>query len=245
VDYLWVKALHLQLEGKWIEVRALAELIARLQPHFPTVWVFNSWNLAYNISVEWADPADQWAWVKEGLAYLDEGRKRNPESLQIFFQKGWTYWHKIVFGPSVSNKDYFRERLMEEEGKNPYEAALPWFRLAQLQARQNDERPERQHPFIAKSQVEAMVYHTLDAWAEELMAVGNILEAEKKWIEVRNELEGLRERNGEKFYYFDGFDRDYRDVLQVLAQIEYYRETAPELFEVTDEQEQEEGAPGE
>ncbi len=231
VDYLWVKAFNLQLDHKWHEVRALTELIAKLQPHFPTVWVFNSWNLAYNISVEWVDPGDQWKWIKEGLDYLDQGLQRNPNSIQIFFEKGWIYWHKIGLGPSEGPKDYFRERLLEDRELNPqgltaYDLAADWFLLAQRVARAYDDDPDRQHPFLSKGQVEAMYYKALQARAEELREEGDIEGACELLTRVLQELEILLRRNGQNFPYIDRFESEYRTVTQELWRLRIIRDMA-------------------
>ncbi|MCK4299579.1 MAG: hypothetical protein KAX80_08595 [Planctomycetes bacterium] len=234
VDYLWVKAFNLQLDHKWHEVRAVTELIAKLQPHFPTVWVFNSWNLAYNISVEWVDPGDQWKWIKDGLAYLDQGLQRNPDSIQIFFEKGWIYWHKINLGPSEGPEDYFRERLLEDQELNPrgltaYELAADWFLLAQRVARTYDDDPDRQHPFLSKGQVEAMYYKALQARAEELRKEGDIEGACELLTRVLQELEILLRRNGQNFSYIDRFEPEYRAVTQELWRLRIIRDMATGL----------------
>jgi hypothetical protein len=230
VDYLWVKVLNLQFHSKWHEVRALTELIARLQPNFPTVWVYNAWNLSYNISVEWAAPQDQWKWVKDGLAYLDEGLARNPESLQIFFEKGWIFWHKIAnLGPSEGPRDYFRQQFLADKDLNPdrrtaYQEAAYWFRRAQIIARTDD--PELQHPFVAKAQVEGMYYRALWAQAKDRLEAGDLDGAKKLLQQVRVELEVLLSRNGVAFPFFEGFDLDYRDVVQTLYRIRIIQETS-------------------
>ena len=231
VDYLWIKAFNLQLEHKWHEVRALTELIAKLQPHFPSVWVFNSWNLAYNISVEWVDPGDQWKWIKDGLLYLDQGLQRNPDSIQLFFEKGWIYWHKINLGPSGGPKEYFRERLLEDQELNPlgltaYELAADWFLLAQRVARAYDDDPDRQHPFLSKGQVEAMYYKALQARAEELRKEGDIEGACELLTRVLQELEILLRRNGQNFPYVELFEPEYRAVTQELWRLRIIRDMA-------------------
>ncbi len=231
VDYLWVKAFNLQLDHKWHEVRALTELIAKLQPHFPSVWTFNSWNLAYNISVEWVDPADQWKWIKDGLDYLDQGLQRNPDSIQIFFEKGWIYWHKINLGPSEGPEDYFRERLLEDRELNPRgltadELAADWFLLAQRVARAYDDAPARQHPFLSKGQVEAMYSKALQARAEELRKEGDIEGACELLARVLQELEILLRRNGQNFPYIELFEPEYRTVTQELWRLRIIRDMA-------------------
>jgi len=229
VDYLWVKALGLQLKKQFHEVRALSELIAKLQPHFPTVWVFNAWNLSYNIAVEWDNPEDQWKWIKEGLAYLDKGLERNPESVQIYFQKGWIYFHRISQNPSEGPKQYFKKRLLEEEGINNYEEAARWFYRCQQYARSFDDSPDRQHPFLSKAHVEGMYYRALQARADELLQQGDLDRGIELYEEVLQELEVLVQRNREgKFYQTNIFDLAYQDVRQKIWQLHIMKEMQQE-----------------
>jgi hypothetical protein len=74
-DLLWMRAIRLQEEGsKVFELVQLSDWIGKLEPHLATVWVFNAWNLAYNISILFPDPEDRWRWVNAGLRLLrDEG----------------------------------------------------------------------------------------------------------------------------------------------------------------------------
>ena len=59
----------------------LADWITKLQPHFVTVWVHQAWNMAYNISIKFTDPADRWNWVRRGIELLrDEGCAITPTS---------------------------------------------------------------------------------------------------------------------------------------------------------------------
>ena len=135
------------------------------------------------------------------------------------------YWHKINLGPSTGDKDYFRDRLREEEGLDSYAEALRWFRKAQAVAHLDD--PELQHPFIAQSQVEAMVYRLLWRMAQQRIEAGDLEGAEPLLLEAKEELEELQQRNGVNFPSFEGFEADYRDVLQSLQQIRFYRELTP------------------
>src|SRR5438046_310198 len=62
VNYLWTRANDLKEEGKFYEAVDLAKTITKLQPHFPKVWQFHAWNLAYNISVSTNTPQERWNW---------------------------------------------------------------------------------------------------------------------------------------------------------------------------------------
>src|SRR5690606_498510 len=63
VNMLWLPANKLKEEGKFHEAMNLSATITRLQPHFPKVWSFHAWNMAYNISVKTNTADERWNWV--------------------------------------------------------------------------------------------------------------------------------------------------------------------------------------
>src|ERR1041385_697210 len=46
-NLLWMRASQLQEDDKYFEMMQLADWITKLEPHFPQVWVFEAWNMAY------------------------------------------------------------------------------------------------------------------------------------------------------------------------------------------------------
>src|SRR5687767_2175084 len=52
VCVLWAYAIDKQKKNQWNELELLVRSVTKLQPHFITPWLFQSWNLAYNVSVE-------------------------------------------------------------------------------------------------------------------------------------------------------------------------------------------------
>ena len=50
-NFLWMRANDLQQDDKFFEAEQLADWITKLEPTFASVWVFQGWNMAYNISV--------------------------------------------------------------------------------------------------------------------------------------------------------------------------------------------------
>ncbi|MBN1420958.1 MAG: hypothetical protein JXP34_19460 [Planctomycetes bacterium] len=95
IDYLWIRATALQEEGRTFEALQLARWITRLQSRLPEAWVFQAWNLAYNISVTFP-PAERWPWVWNGIRLLrDEGLGANPSSLRLHHELAWIFHHKI------------------------------------------------------------------------------------------------------------------------------------------------------
>ncbi|MBX3732335.1 MAG: hypothetical protein KF791_07040 [Verrucomicrobiae bacterium] len=93
---LWIRTTELQEEGKYFEAVQLADWITKLQPHSDAPWIFQAWNMAYNISVKFPDPFDRWLWVQRGIELLrDEGLKYNPNRALMYRELAWLFQHKM------------------------------------------------------------------------------------------------------------------------------------------------------
>lgn len=137
-DLLWMRAIRLQEEEKVFELVQLADWITKLEPRFITVWAYNAWNLAYNISVFFPDPDDRWRWVSSGIRLLrDEGLQYNPRSAALYWELGWLYQHKIGYFLDTAHVVY-KWKLVQEmaaffDGPRPdYAAANRDRRLLRL-----------------------------------------------------------------------------------------------------------------
>ena len=96
VDYLWLRADNLKSEGKHYEALQLADMICKLQPRFPTVWSFQAWNMAWNISVTTHTPEERWLWVRNGLRLLrDQGIPLNPTAVKLYQDLAWIFLNKM------------------------------------------------------------------------------------------------------------------------------------------------------
>jgi hypothetical protein len=98
VDALWLRADKLKQEGQFFDAKQLAEWITILQPRFATVWDFQAWNMAYNISVTMpaTDPQERWRWVKNGLELLrDKAIPLNPHSILLYQRLAFIFQNKI------------------------------------------------------------------------------------------------------------------------------------------------------
>jgi hypothetical protein len=96
VDYLWIGLQKMQEEGRYFDANQRAEWLCQLQPHFTAVWIFQAWNMSYNISVAMTTPQDRWRWVKNGYEILrDRGIPLNPKSMAMYQQLAWIFSHKI------------------------------------------------------------------------------------------------------------------------------------------------------
>jgi hypothetical protein len=95
-NFLWIRANDLQDSDKYFEAAQLADWITDLEPHFSQVWIFQGWNMAFNISVKFKDFSDRWRWVNSGIALLrDQGLLYNPDDILIHRELAWFYQFKI------------------------------------------------------------------------------------------------------------------------------------------------------
>jgi hypothetical protein len=74
---LWATAIDRMAKHEWNELELLVSSISKLQPYFVTPWVFQSWNLAFNVAVECDRPRDKYYYISRGLELLAEGERRN------------------------------------------------------------------------------------------------------------------------------------------------------------------------
>jgi hypothetical protein len=93
---LWIRAMDLQDQDKFFEMVQLADWITKLQPHVTTVWIVSAWNMSYNISVKFSEPADRWRWVQRGIELLrDEALAYNPHEVLLYRELAWHFQHKM------------------------------------------------------------------------------------------------------------------------------------------------------
>jgi hypothetical protein len=86
----------LQLEDKFYEMVQLSDWITALEPHFAQVWAYQSWNMAFNVSVKFKDHEDRWHWVKRGMELLrDRGIPLNPDAALLYRELSWLFQFKI------------------------------------------------------------------------------------------------------------------------------------------------------
>ena len=113
-DGLWLRAAQKQDEGSFFEVAQLSEWITKLEPRHPEIWSYHAWNMAYNISAMFPNPADRWQWVQRGVRLLrGEGIPANPKSPKLYWELGWLYSDKIS-GRWDDDPLYSRVRLASD-----------------------------------------------------------------------------------------------------------------------------------
>ena len=118
-NFLWIRANDLQQDDKFFEAAQLADWITDLEPHFATVWVFQAWNMAYNISVKFkenapGDYSDRWRWVQRGIELLrDRALVYNPDEITIYQQLAWFFQHKM--GANLDDANLYYKRQWAED----------------------------------------------------------------------------------------------------------------------------------
>jgi hypothetical protein len=111
IDYLWIRADNLKDEGQYFDAMHLARLICALQPNLPTVWDFQGWNMAYNISVAMPNPPERWHWIEAGYKLVrDEGLAALPRSPDLYLSLGRIFADKIGGNTDDFHRDY-KKRL--------------------------------------------------------------------------------------------------------------------------------------
>ena len=106
VALLWDRANHFKKVEDWTSLSATLEQLTKLQPNFYSVWDFQAHNLSYNISVEFDDYRDRYAWVMKGIEFLRDGIALNRREPRLLGRMGWFIGQKI--GRSDEKKQYRR-----------------------------------------------------------------------------------------------------------------------------------------
>ncbi|HWY31304.1 MAG TPA: hypothetical protein VNX46_11135 [Candidatus Acidoferrum sp.] len=113
-NFLWIRANDLQQDDKFFEAAQLANWITDLEPHFSQVWVFQGWNMAYNISVKFKDYPDRWRWVENGFSLLrDKGLHYNPDDVLMYRELAWDFQHKMGANLDDANV-YYKSQWAKE-----------------------------------------------------------------------------------------------------------------------------------
>ena len=95
-EVLWIRATTLQEEGRYFELVQLADWITALDPRAAESWVFNAWNLAYNVPAMLPDHPSRLNWVRAGIALLkDKAIPANPDNPRLYRELGWLYQNKV------------------------------------------------------------------------------------------------------------------------------------------------------
>ncbi len=111
-EVLWWRVTELQSAGRYAELVPLTELLVTLEPTSEDAWIYNAWNLAYNVSAAHTAPADRWEWVVRGVNLLERGLRIQPQSEALLQQMGWM-WEDKIGGHLDAAAPYYRAHCGE------------------------------------------------------------------------------------------------------------------------------------
>ncbi len=139
-NYLWNQARSYEKIHEWDKLKGTVDFITKLQPHFLSIWTYQGWVLAYNVSVEWDAPDDKYVWIKKGINFLKEGVSKNQKSPDLLWDTAWTYYHKIGFAdeavilrrlfyddPDEDGTNFRVDPLSGETRSDNFQVAHGWF----------------------------------------------------------------------------------------------------------------------
>ena len=112
--YLSIRSQQLKDQGNFFDAKGLRDLICDLMPHFPGVWLFHGWDMAWNISVAAHTPEERWMWVHNGIRLLrDRGLYYNPDDMILHKELSWIFFSKM--GERTDEMHwYYKLRWLEE-----------------------------------------------------------------------------------------------------------------------------------
>jgi hypothetical protein len=126
VNVLWSKSNDCEKRKDWTGMSAVLAQIAKLEPHFITVWRHQAWRVSYNISAQFDDFRGRYAWVIKGIEFLKEGIRYNTKEPVLYRDVGWFTAQKI--GRSDEHRQ-FRQLFKDDDdyhGARPKEFRDNW-----------------------------------------------------------------------------------------------------------------------
>lgn len=94
-NILWGKAHEYKKKKDWTNLEATVEQITKLEPNFVSVWIFQGWNLSYNVSAEFDDFRERFRYVLKGINFLKDGVQYNEREPRLPWEIGWVISQKI------------------------------------------------------------------------------------------------------------------------------------------------------
>src|SRR5262245_27342978 len=106
--FLWTVAMEAQKKNQWNKLEVVVKSLTKLQPHFIRPWLFQSWNLSYNVSVESDRPRDKYFFITRGIELLVDGERQNRDHPDLRWSVGFCLQHKIM---QSDDTNYLRSLL--------------------------------------------------------------------------------------------------------------------------------------
>ncbi|MGN6370194.1 MAG: hypothetical protein ACTHN5_18210 [Phycisphaerae bacterium] len=92
---LWYQAENDKEDRKWMDLETKYDIIGAIEPYFVSIYIFHSWNQAYNLSAQWHSEDAKYKWVLDGLGYLYKGEQYNPDNPDLILEEGNLFFLKL------------------------------------------------------------------------------------------------------------------------------------------------------
>ena len=168
-DLLWLKVDQLWDGGAWYLIPSVLESVVQLDPHFLLGWQVYGWRLAYNLNAESVLEVDRRYWLDQGIQVLQRAVAMNPESWDMTFELGWTYYDRAHDMPKAAEYFYRASELPGSRSYaarmyyRPYEAMLDfkklWPAMEYALSKHKDSAP---HQLLVKGSIEWWKTHWND-----------------------------------------------------------------------------------
>jgi hypothetical protein len=117
---LWNNAIDKQKKQEWNELDISVNSITKLQPHFTAPWLFQSWNLAYNVSVEMDRLDDMYFYIARGISVIAEGESLNRNNPDLRYNVGFYYQNKFGVSDRVTTlRCLYQLSCIPDEDRDP------------------------------------------------------------------------------------------------------------------------------
>ncbi len=151
VDFIWIHIDTLWHHARFYKLPELYELVTIIQPEYINGWIMGGWHMAYNMSLELPNVRSlspqlrkkiEMNWIFRGIDFLKAGSQLNPDDAKLYFEIGWTYYHRLKdykssikwFEQSAKQEDalYITSRLIAhaiEKSGNKVKSYQKWLSL--------------------------------------------------------------------------------------------------------------------
>jgi hypothetical protein len=124
VCFLWMDAQKQQKKNQWTALERTVKQVTSLQPHLVVPWLFQTWNLAYNVSRSCDRVADKYFYIVRGIQLLAQGERQNRFQPTLRRDVGYYHQHKI----SQSDETNTHRSLFQLSCIPPKDRDPEWFR---------------------------------------------------------------------------------------------------------------------
>jgi hypothetical protein len=213
---LWRSAIEKFKRNEWQEFETRVRAVTRLQPNFTTPWIYQSWNISYNVSVESERINDMYYYIARGIELLSEGERLNRDSPDMRYQIGFYYQNKFGVSDKVTVlRSLFQLSCVKPNSRNPNQfrnggqintAAFRTFvknnpqLVRRLREKLNYTRPEQVVQFLDDNQRIPTRYNRE---TDELVAIAEQFPALPPWGNINSDEPGPKAETTDTFDAFD------------------------------------------